>query len=341
MSIPLYRNIRARDQLDIFLISAISSLLAVRLYLEVTGYPQIGSGGLHIAHMLWGGFLMMIGTVVMLSFIGYKAQQLGALLSGVGFGVFIDELGKFITNDNDYFFEPTIGILYAIFVIMYLSFNFLTRDQKLTSREYQMNALFELEQLVAYDLDAGEKRQVKALLAKADQRSHITKDLSALIDKASLSAHETPGFLHRWARTIDSLYIKFWDQKRSNTIAKAVFGLTTIAIFLTIIATSYSNVIDIKYLFDTQINYGEELIIGQFITSIIAGLLILYGFVLLKDSRQAAFEQFRRSTLITIYLTEFFVFSRIQFEALPGLVTNIALLIIIGFVLRQERRLAE
>ena len=103
--ISLYRNAQARDQLDIFLISAVTSLLLIRFYLSLTGYPQIGSGGLHIAHVLFGGMFMLAGISVSLSFLGLHAQRLAAFLSGIGFGAFIDELGKFITRDNNYFFR--------------------------------------------------------------------------------------------------------------------------------------------------------------------------------------------------------------------------------------------
>ena len=38
---------------------------------------------------------------------GQTRQALAAIVGGAGFGTFIDELGKFITSDNDYFFRPT------------------------------------------------------------------------------------------------------------------------------------------------------------------------------------------------------------------------------------------
>lgn len=50
--LPLYRNIRSRQALELFLLAGISGLLAVRFYLHVTGYPHIGDDSLHIANML-------------------------------------------------------------------------------------------------------------------------------------------------------------------------------------------------------------------------------------------------------------------------------------------------
>ena len=88
----LYRNARAGDLLDVFLVSAITSLLLVRFYLYITGYPQLGYGSLHIAHMLWGGLLMMAAIVITLSFLGIKSRQLAAVIGGAGFGVFIELL---------------------------------------------------------------------------------------------------------------------------------------------------------------------------------------------------------------------------------------------------------
>src|SRR6185369_15433338 len=92
----------------------------IRFYLKVTGYPQISPEGFHIAHMLFGGFLMLIALLLVFSFLSRAAVHLAAIIGGLGFGTFIDELGKFITSDNNYFFQPTIAIIYVIFVLLFL-----------------------------------------------------------------------------------------------------------------------------------------------------------------------------------------------------------------------------
>ncbi len=63
------------------LISFAASVTLTRLFLELTGYPQIGNSELHIAHVLWGGLLLFIASLVPLIFANRWAYSLGAFLS--------------------------------------------------------------------------------------------------------------------------------------------------------------------------------------------------------------------------------------------------------------------
>ena len=87
----------------------VATIVCIRTQLWLTHYPQLGGHGLHIAHLLWGGLLMVISLGILLSLLGRRARQPAAIVGGVGFGFFIDELGKFITSDNNYFFKPGGG----------------------------------------------------------------------------------------------------------------------------------------------------------------------------------------------------------------------------------------
>lgn len=334
-----YRNLNARDLLDTFLISAVTSLLSVRFYLHITGYPQIGGGSLHIAHMLYGGLLMMVAIVISLAFIGNYARQIIAVVGGIGFGVFIDELGKFITKDNDYFFQPTIGLIYAIFIIMYLAFNFLTRYQKLTSKEYQLNALIELEEAIALDFDHQERDQIYALLDKSDKNSVITKHLRELVDKIAITDHAKPSFSAKLAHKINETYDKFWELRNSNLFVRCIFVAQIALLSGITIYTVYVNIDDIAAIINGSLNYNRELLIGQLLSTAAAGGFVIYGLIKFSASRYSAFEQFRKATLINIYLTQFFIFIRLEFDALPGFALNLFLLIFITFALKQEKRL--
>lgn len=339
------RNVRARDQLDIFLVSAVSSLLLVRFYLHVAGYPQFGGGDFHIAHMLYGGILMMLALANAFAFLGARALRISAAIGGIGFGVFIDELGKFITQDNDYFFHPTIGIIYAIFICLYLVFNFLSREQKLSSREYQLNALAQLEEAIIRDMDSFEKQRVADLLAKANQRNQFTKVLHHFLNEVEVVPAGRPNHVKRWFRKLDKAYRRFWSSRSSNTVVQFLFVLQAVIFLLAVIATIYNNFDQVRDLLVVHKEiYSSQLLIGQLAASGIAASFAIIGAVLLPQSRVTAFEQFRRATLINLYLTEFFIFSRIQFQALPGFLFNLLLLGLISFALYQEKhgaRVAE
>ena len=114
LRLGLPRDPAGPSQLAGFLVSAVVTVMLTRAFLAATGYPQLGGGGLHVAHVLWGGLLMALGFVVLLSFVGPAVRPLGALLGGVGFGLFVDEIGKFVTSDNNYFYAPTAALIYAV-----------------------------------------------------------------------------------------------------------------------------------------------------------------------------------------------------------------------------------
>jgi len=58
------RNLEAGTLLEIFLVTAVCSVLGIRFFLALTGYPSLSPGHLHIAHVLLGGVLMMIALVI-------------------------------------------------------------------------------------------------------------------------------------------------------------------------------------------------------------------------------------------------------------------------------------
>src|SRR3982751_6648780 len=98
------------ELLDTFFVSAVSTVVLIRILLEATGYPQLGGGGLHIAHVLWGGLGMLVAIVLLLLYLSPTTRLVAAVVGGAGFGAFVDELGKFVTSDNNYFFKPTAAI---------------------------------------------------------------------------------------------------------------------------------------------------------------------------------------------------------------------------------------
>ena len=118
-----------------FFVSAIVAILLIRAYLAATGFPQIGGHGLHIAHMLFGGLGMLVALLASLIFLGPRSRVFAAVVGGAGFGAFIDELGKFITSDNNYFYRPTVALIYVVFVLLYIATERLSGERNPTPDE--------------------------------------------------------------------------------------------------------------------------------------------------------------------------------------------------------------
>ncbi len=119
MSQPIDNQPSSLDVVDSFIIASVATIIVIRSFLAVTGYPQLGGAGFHIAHMLWGGIALTIA--LLMSLLQRSAnRELLALLGGVGFGFFIDEIGKFVTSDNNYFYHGSFLLMYLALLLVWL-----------------------------------------------------------------------------------------------------------------------------------------------------------------------------------------------------------------------------
>src|SRR5436190_16795829 len=138
---PAARAVEIGELQDTFLISSVSTILIIRLQLWATNYPQLGGGKLHIAHLLWGGLLMLIAIGLLVTFVDHRWRQPAAVIGGAGFGFFIDEVGKFVTRDNDYFFKPSAAIIYIVFISIFFGFRWTRERRGFSDEEHVASAL--------------------------------------------------------------------------------------------------------------------------------------------------------------------------------------------------------
>jgi hypothetical protein len=175
----------AERYLLVTLISFAASVALTRLFLELTGYPQIGNEVLHIAHVLWGGLLLFIAALLPLIFANRWAYSLGALCAGLGVGLFIDEVGKFITQSNDYFYPAAAPLIYALFLLTVLIYIQVRRSHTQTPRAELYRALDGLQEVIDRDLDPQEREELEARLhfvSEEAQQPAFSRLARALLD---------------------------------------------------------------------------------------------------------------------------------------------------------------
>ncbi len=317
----------AGSHIEVFLVSSVATILIIRGYLHFTGYPQLGDDDLHIAHMLWGGLLMLASMLILLTFLGKTAESLAVIIGGIGFGTFIDEVGKFLTQDHNYFFEPSVAIIYTIFILIFLTGRTIQTRRQYSQAEYLMNAIRDLEEIALHDLDQDEKNKILVYLTKSNPNDLLVSELKDALEHANLVPIPSPGLLIRMKRYLQSYY--------ERIISFRLFYLIILCFFLFQMIASFSYVIVLVVSDEHQTLAWVEW--AQFLSSFASAIFVLIGMALLRKSRLTAFRMFERAILISIFFTQVFVFYEEQFSGLVGLAIDLLILIALSFMIEMEK----
>ncbi|MSU76226.1 hypothetical protein EXS54_02020 [Patescibacteria group bacterium] len=324
---PFIRYLQANSLYELFFVSAIATILIMRTILSLTNYPQLGGDGLHIAHVLPGGILMLIAMVLLLGFLNKEAREIAAFLGGIGFGLFLDELGKFLTSNTNYFFEPTVALIYVVFVLLFLAIHWIG-ERRVSKMEYIVNAIETSKEVVLHDLDETEQRRALEYLNQADQSNPAVKQFRKLLKEVESPPPEHLGYLMRWRRRLGRWY--------QSIVKRAWFTRAVVVVFVT---GSILQLGVIAYdIFSDQRNVLSFADWGELLSSGLASIFVVIGvYRLIRASRLAAYKWFERAVLISIFITQFFLFFRDQFHGLVGLVASLVVLLTLRYVIKQER----
>jgi hypothetical protein len=331
---PFVRNIDGNKFLEIFLVTAVTTVLLIRFFLSLTGYPQLSGGGLHIAHVLVGGFAMMASIVILLAFLDKHSVHLAAVLGGFGFGAFIDELGKFITADTNYFFQPTVALIYIIFIFLYISFQTIDGRRGLSSQEKVINVLEITKAAVINDLDVQERRRALELLGKCDPEDPLVKALDEMLLAFESATVSAPGFYSRMKEWVRSRYLKLVQKRWFSKAVVAVFILDSLVSLLDAIIPVFGKILDsIFKMHLVSLTTTEWLGIAM---PALASVFVVAGIFRIRSDRLAAYQRFNSAILIQIFLVQVIAFYRDQFVALIGLGGNILILAVLQYMINQE-----
>lgn len=328
--------------LETFFVTAAATVLVIRTQLWATNYPQLGGGGLHIAHLLYGGIFMVIAIGMLLVYLNRSIRRPAAIVGGVGFGFFIDELGKFITSDNDYFFKPAAALIYLVFLGSYLLIRRLQRRRGLTEIERISNALDLVAEAARHDLDVHEKQRALALLAEADPTDPLVEPVRMLLERLDAIEPPAPKLPERVARRARRGYL---DLVERPSFDRLVIGVIVVWGALSLVLT-FQLVLSIGlHLGGAQAgSVSDDVDQLSFInwaslaSSTASGVLVLIGVRELRaHHRDSAYRWFERALYVSIFVTRTFAFVESQFGAVFGLAVDLVLLSSLALMRKGER----
>jgi hypothetical protein len=315
--------------IESFLVAGVVSFLGIRALLAVTGFPQLGGGGFHIAHMLWGGALMLIAILLLLSFLGRRVQHLAAVVAGLGFGTFIDEIGKFVTADNDYFFRPAVALIYVTFVAVFLAARAIEGRRPLTEREALANTLDLLEGTIGEPLEPEDRARIEAMLRRAGTGAKLAVMLRDYLAEVPVRPDEEAWWeaIPRWgARRYERLAR---DPRFERALTGAVIVYATAAVIASLLVVVSASGSDAT----ASLTVAS---LGQVLSTIAGALLVARGVVALRTSRVAAYRWFVRGVLVWLLITQVFIFYQSQLAGLGGLAFDVAAYAMLVYALRRE-----
>ncbi len=312
MASDVQRDDRALDRFDLFLFTAVATVLVVRAALAVTGYPQVGGGGLHIAHVLWGGLLMAIAIILVEVLPGSRIRVRAAFIGGIGFGLFIDEVGKFVTKDVDYFFKPAIAIMYATFVTLYIIVREALSLRPLTDRRRLAIASGALADLALGQLDRVSRDHALALLDGVDDTSEHAEAAAAVRAALQVGRPARPG-PEAWVTRGRDWLEDFLERLLSTkAIRFLVLGLCVVQA----VDIVGEVVVSIAHRGKSTTAHA---VLDTGLPSLASGVLVVVGVVLLILKRQRfAIEVLRVAVMIELLFTQVIVFERTQWLGLIG-----------------------
>jgi hypothetical protein len=329
MRAGLVRNVRTAEHLTTFVVAGVSTVLITRLILGLSGYPQIGGRGLHIAHVLPGGLLMLVSIFLLLAYVGPVVRPAAALVGGIGFGLFIDEVGKFVTSDNNYFYKPTAAIVYVVFVLIVLAAKFFTSRRPIDPRERLANVVDLAVEGVAGGLSRRRVAQASVQLREVGPEVQGRAETRALLAACSPDEVELAAPVDAGWQALQRGFDQLATHPRAPRIAVAVLVVQAIG----------APAIAAWIRFDDGRLLTDFPVLGVAAGSLLSATFTVRGWLRLRcGDRARAVRLFELAVLVSLLVTQVFQFAGTQFAAVGGMTLDLILLGLLGAERDRLRR---
>ena len=319
---------------------------------------------------------MLVALMILMASLTHRGQMVAAVVGGVGFGAFIDELGKVITRDNDYFFRPTIALIYTVFVIIFAATRLIGRRRPFTPQQSLANAFDIAKQGSLSGLHSEQREEALEMLANCP-RGPVSDAMGDILRNIGARPAPRTRLMEKAHDMVDRLYATAAARGWLGGIVVAFFALTSVTslyavvgvvtwslglglwvgagiLLLVVLVSSvrskwrYLNIVSSVGIVAVSILISWGLLnnlkpvplsvadYAQFVFPGVVGVLVIIGMLTLPHSRLRAYSLFRLAILVSIFLTQVFSFYQQQFVALLGLVMDIMILVALRYLVQHE-----
>jgi hypothetical protein len=289
--------------------------------------------------------LMVTALAFLLTLLGRRVRWVAAIVGGVGFGFFIDELGKFITADNNYFFKPAAGIIYLVFIVLFLASRAYQRRRGLNESERVRNAFELIAEASIGPWQAGSRARALTLLGEVEATNPLREPLLALADGIDATPDPKPPFWTRWSEAIARRYEAATQTSWFGPVVIAVFVVwalvSLIAIFALVLPVGFEEGAARGGYHSDQFAHLSFVNWASLGSSAVSAVFVFIGLSHLRGDRPRAYVWLTRALLVSIFITRVFSFVESQFGAVFGLGIDILLLISVQAMARREARRAD
>ena len=318
------RDTAAVRHLVTFLVVTVATVLVTRFLLAASGYPQVGGGDLHVAHVLWGGLGMALAVVVLLSWVGPALRSLGAIVGGIGFGLFVDEIGKFVTSDNDYFYAPTAALIYGVVVVLVLLVEALHGRRAHHPAEYLAVATDRAVAGVAGGFTDDARDEARSL-ARLGAGEPGAAEVAALVEAVPRDEVDMPDLVRSLQHRASGWFADAMEQRWAAVVV-IVAVLGSAAGGAAVAARVLTGDVDVP----TWVGIGLVGAVAATVACVVAGIVVGRG-----DHRAGA-VWVRRGVLVSLLVTQLLAFRAVQWVAVAGLVVDLLVLAALGVALGRD-----
>lgn len=281
------------------------TIAATRAYLVLTGYPQVGGKVYHIAHALWGGLLLTIACLLAVALHDRWVPWVVSALGGAGAGLFVDEVGKFITKKNDYFFPLAASIVYLFLVLLALTTVALSRYSRTSPRAHLHAATEMLGDLADGRITRSRfERLVTHLDAAAEHDPDATQErlitaLRGMTRGLQADAEPEIGRFTRLTQGINTTLLR--------RVTRALLLLHAVAGVLTLLLIPSALFLDVKVLPEeiSGVKLGSlaaSMYLASTAVSVVGGILSLIAYRAMSPKHQNVERAFRHGSIAMVLM---------------------------------------